>query len=282
MSRVQLEIFLGMVFVFLSGGMILWYGINEPKRMAEYEQHQRAKSIEVGAEIYDINCKGCHGPQGEGVAGLWPPLNDRHFFTGRLTEVGWSGTLEDYIISTVAGGRLVSTRPDRYPGQGRPVMPAWAERYGGPLRDDQIRNIAAFILNWKDTAPDRSTQMAEMAGPPTGTDINKELPEGDPTRGEGLANTKGCVVCHISAPTGPAWLATPDQPGIATRAEAILTDPNYTGNATSAAQYLHESIVLPNVYIVPGFQAGVMPANYGDTLTDQELADLIAYLLTLK
>ncbi|MCS6907798.1 MAG: cytochrome c [Anaerolineales bacterium] len=282
MSRVQLEISLGILFVALTSALLIWYGLNEPKRMAEYELHQRAKAIEVGAELYDINCKGCHGPQGEGVVGLWPPLNDRHFFTNRLTEVGWSGTLEDYIISTVSSGRLVSTRPDLYPGQGRPVMPAWAERYGGPLRDDQIRNLAAFILNWKDTAPDRTAQMAEMAGPPTGTDINKQLPEGDPVRGQGLAAAKGCAVCHISAPTGPAWLATPDQPGIATRAEEILTDPNYTGNAKTAAQYLHESIVLPNVYIVPGFQAGVMPANYGDTLTDQELADIIAYLLTLK
>ncbi|GAB4479114.1 MAG: hypothetical protein Kow0088_19660 [Anaerolineales bacterium] len=282
MSRVQLEIFLGTLIVFFTAGLILWYGINEPKRMAEYELSQRAKAIEVGAEIFDNNCKGCHGPQGEGVAGLWPPLNDKHFFTNRLTEVGWSGSLEDYIISTVSAGRLVSTRPDLYPGQGRPVMPAWAESYGGPLRDDQIRSVAAFILNWKDTAPDRSAQMAAMAGPPTGTDITKELPEGDPTRGEGLANTKGCVVCHISAPTGPAWLATPEQAGIASRAEAVLSDPNYTGNATSAAQYLHESIVLPNAYIVPGFQAGIMPPNYGDTLTDQELADLIAYLLTLK
>ncbi len=282
MSRVQLEVFLGTILVMLTAGLILWYGINEPERMAQYELHQRAKAIEVGAEIYDINCKGCHGPQGEGVPGLWPPLNDRHFFTNRLTEVGWSGTLEDYIISTVAGGRLVSTRPDRYPGQGRPVMPAWAERYGGPLREDQIRNVAAFILNWQDTAPDRGAEMAEMAGPPTGTDITKELPEGDPTRGEGLANTKGCVVCHISAPTGPAWLPSADQPGIGERAETIFTQADYTGNATSAFQYLHEAIVLPNAYIVPGYQAGVMPANYGDTLTDQELADIIAYLLTLR
>jgi hypothetical protein len=31
-------------------------------------------------------------------------------------------------------------------------MPAWSEHYGGPLRDDQIQVIAAFIMNWEATA----------------------------------------------------------------------------------------------------------------------------------
>jgi hypothetical protein len=33
---------------------------------------------------------------------------------------------------------------------------------------------------------------------------------------------------------------------------------------------------------VSGFQKEVMPAEYGNTLREQELADLIAYLLTMK
>lgn len=283
MSRIQTQISLGILLVLFSGAMILYYGINEQKRMAEYELHQRAHAIEVGAELYDINCKGCHGPQGEGVPGLWPPLNDSYFFTQRLTEVGWSGTQEDYIIATVSSGRLVSTRPDKYPGQGRPVMPAWSERYGGPLREDQIRNIAAFVMNWKNTAPDRQTeQAAAPAGPPVGTDITVELPAGDALRGEGLAATKGCVVCHITTPTGPAWQANAEQPGIGTRAGETILQASYGGTAKTPEQYLLESIVLPNVHIATGFQAGVMPQNYGETLTAQEVADLIAYLLTLK
>lgn len=283
MTRTQFQIMLGILFVLLSSSMILYYGLNEPNRMAQYELHQRAHAIEVGAELFDINCKGCHGPQGEGVPGLWPPLNDRYFFTQRLTEVGWSGTQEDYIIATVSSGRLTSTRPDKYPGQGRPVMPAWSERYGGPLREDQIRNIAAFVMNWKNTAPDRQMEQAGApAGPPVGTDINVELPAGDAVRGEGLASTQGCVVCHVTTPTGPAWPASAGEPGIGSRAAARLSQTDYSGNAATPEQYLLESIVLPNAYVVPGFQPGVMPQNYGETLTAQQVADLIAYLLTLK
>jgi hypothetical protein len=31
-------------------------------------------------------------------------------------------------------------------------MPAWSDEYGGPLRPDQIQDLAQFILNWQSTA----------------------------------------------------------------------------------------------------------------------------------
>jgi mono/diheme cytochrome c family protein len=40
-----------------------------------------------------------------------------------------------------------------------------------------------------------------------------------------------------------------------------------------------ESIVDPEAQIAAGFNAGVMPANYGDTLTPQQLQQLVRYLL---
>ena len=40
-----------------------------------------------------------------------------------------------------------------------------------------------------------------------------------------------------------------------------------------------ESIVDPEAQIAAGFDAGVMPANYGDTLTPQQLQQLVRYLL---
>lgn len=280
MSKIQLEITLGMILVLFTGGLLIMYGLQEPARMVEFTESQHARSIEVGADLFDINCSNCHGKQGEGTPGLCPPLNDKNFFTNRLKEVGWSGSQEDYIVATVSSGRLVSTRPDLYAGQGRPAMPAWSDHYGGPLREDQIRFIADFVMNWEATAPDRSAEQ-KPSGPPVGTDITKQLPEGDATRGQGLATTKGCVGCHVTTATGPAWMPTGDQPGIGTRAETRFQEPNYNGAAQNAEQYLFESIVLPSAHIVEGYQ-DIMPKNFGETLTDQETADLIAYLLTLK
>jgi len=280
MSRTNVEIFLGIIIVLITGGMLIAYGLNEQNRMAEFEKSQQAQAIEVGAQLFDTNCRGCHGVQGEGVPGLCPPLNDKNFFTSRLKEVGWSGAQEDYIVSTVAGGRLASTRPQLYPGGGSPAMPAWSDRYGGPLRDDQIRDISAFIMNWEATAPVREVSPT-LAGPPVGADIFQELPAGDLANGETLATSKGCVGCHVSTKTGPAWLPDGGQPGIGDRAATRITEPDYAGQATTPEQYLLESIVNPSAFVVTGFQP-VMPANYGQTLTAQETADLIAYMLSIK
>jgi len=279
MTRIQLEITLGLILVLFTGGILIVYGLNEPARMAEFEVAQAAQAIEVGAELYENNCSSCHGLRGEGTPGLCPPLNDRYFFTERTREVGWNGTLEDYIVATVSSGRLTSTRPELYPGQGRPAMPAWSEHYGGPLRDDQIRYIAAFVMNWEETAPDRQTQ--QPSGPPVGTDINAELPEGDAAHGETLATTQGCVGCHVSTTTGPAWMASAGQPGIGARAETRITQDDYTGSATTPEQYLFESIVDPAAHLVDPYQ-DLMPKTYAEILTAQDVADLIAYMLTLR
>lgn len=282
MSRVQIEISLGILLVLLTSSLILVYGLNENNRMAELEDAQKARSIEVGAELFDAQCSRCHGKQGLGIPGVCPPLNDRHFFDDRLQEVGWSGTLEDYIIATASSGRLTSTRPELFAGGGIPAMPSFSDRFGGPLRDDQIRNIADFISNWESTA--QLVEVAQPAGPgeAVGTDINVQLPEGDPVAGEALTKSQACTACHIDAPTGPAWLPTADQPGIGDRAATRITEPTYTGAASTPEQYLLESIVDPNVYVVDGFAANIMPQTYGDNLTSQDVADVIAYLLTLK
>ena len=186
--------------------------------------------------------------------------------------------MEDYIVATASSGRLSSTRPQTYPGQGVPAMPSFSEHYGGPLREDQIRAIAAYIMNWEETA-ELVEAPAATSGDAVGANITKELPQGDATTGEALAVSLACTACHIAAPTGPAWAAG-TEPGIGARAATRFTQSDYTGNANSAEEYLFESIVHTSAYIVPGFSDGIMPNNYADQLTDQQVADLIAYLLT--
>jgi mono/diheme cytochrome c family protein len=279
--RVQIEIMLGFVLTMATFALLLIAGINEPDRMDEYVAQQKARSIEAGAALYDQACKDCHGPQGKGVPGLCPPLNSRAFFTDRLTEVGWSGGLRDYIIATVASGRVVSTRPDQYVGGGNPAMPGWSEEYGGPFRVDQLENLADYILNWEQEAMEAPDE-PEVVVDAIGTDINIALPEGNIQRGEATATVQGCTACHISTPAGPAWLASASEPGIGTRAALRIQEADYTGNATSAEQYLLESIVQTDVYVVPGYSANIMPDNYGAILTLEQVADMIAYLMSLE
>ncbi len=50
----------------------------------------------------------------------------------------------------------------------------------------------------------------------------------------------------------------------------------------TAEEYLHQSIVDPNAFVVPGFPKGQMIQNFGKILTEEEINDLVAFLLTLK
>ena len=112
--------------------------------------------------------------------------------------------------------------------------------------------------------------------------------KGDPARGEALYkqanigpnNAPGCITCHSLEP-GEVKVG-PSHAGLATRAGEIVRDPGYTGEAETAEEYLRESIVNPNAYVEEGFPPDVMYQKFGEDLTDQELADLVAFMMTLK
>jgi hypothetical protein len=49
----------------------------------------------------------------------------------------------------------------------------------------------------------------------------------------------------------------------------------------SAEEYLRDAIVKPNAHIVPNFQP-VMPGDYSQRMTDQEVDAMVKYLLGQK
>lgn len=254
--------------------------VNEPGRMERYGRGFDSRKIEEGAAVFETNCRTCHGPQGRGVEGLAPAVNTPAMFNGeRLEEVGYTGTLADYLEGVISAGRPVPSEGANYPQR----MPAWGQEFGGPLRDDQIENLVAFIQNWEDRALVEGPQTTPIPPADTiGSDITVDLPDPDLESGERLATSLGCDACHILADVGPAWLPAADTPGIGERAETRFEQENYTGQATDATEYLVESIVLPDAFVVQSYAEAVMPGDYPDQLTTQEVADLVAYMLSLR
>ena len=57
-------------------------------------------------------------------------------------------------------------------------------------------------------------------------------------------------------------------------------DPRVAG--MSAQEYLHQSIVDPDAYVVDGFAKGQMLRDSAQRLTEEQIQDLVAFLMTLR
>ena len=94
-------------------------------------------------------------------------------------------------------------------------------------------------------------------------------PEG---RGQTLVAANGCAACHSingAQGIGPTWLGLFGH-------EVLLAD----GSTVAADEaYLAESIRDPQAKIVAGFETQLMP-SYG--FTDEQIADIVAYIKTLR
>lgn len=121
---------------------------------------------------------------------------------------------------------------------------------------------------------------------PPGT---KPVDEGDNpiAKGERLFGTASpsCSACH-SLSAG-ADMAGPTLAGLVTRAETVLASSDYQGEATDVEGYIQESIVAPSAHLVTGAMysadgTSFMPSGYGDSLSDEEVAQLVAYLMSIK
>jgi len=276
------------------------------ERKTEIEAEQAALEAELAADIPD--------DQAAELQAQLDPLNTQRLAIiqqmqgaiakgydpaapSRLGMLGWGGTLEGFVHTTLISGRPVSS--SYWPNP----MAAWSQTAGGPLRDDQLLDLTRYILNWdkgENWTMEDLLAVNQFAVRPVrpgagsanpdfeavGTDVTAILTAladvpGDPQRGQTLysgttpaesGQPLPCAGCHN---TGGA--VAPALEGMWTRIQnERLQDPALAGY--TAEQYLVDSIVLPNDYVVANFAAGVMPANFGEILSLQDLADLVAYL----
>ncbi len=104
--------------------------------------------------------------------------------------------------------------------------------------------------------------------PSPGAQLGQDIFEGS-----GMSAQAGCQICHSLEPG--RQLVGPSLAGIAVTAQSRVP-------GLSAEEYLRESILDPDAYIVEGYRSGQMLPIYEEQLTEDEVGALVQYLLTLE
>ena len=280
----QVKVAIGTIAFMLTMIVLGYAALREPTRLEDFTGASIGRSIETGGELYDANCATCHGVEGkaeecydagsgEPIPCKGLPLNNYFLVCGdrpkRLDDLGWDGSKIQYVQRTISAGRSGTE------------MPAWLDEFGGPLRPDQVENLANFVLNWGDEEM-CAQEPSSFAWPDTVDDFLAldEVQAGDPAAGAEVYLNMGCNACHGlpdqegSNAVGP-WLGDIAEVG-ATRVDG-----------QSAGDYVYHSILDPNAFIAPDCPTGacndpsLMPGDFAFRLSTnpQDMADLLSYLL---
>jgi mono/diheme cytochrome c family protein len=114
--------------------------------------------------------------------------------------------------------------------------------------------------------PPTATTTPTETGTGTGTGTGQQ-PAGDPAAGKEIFTTTAqppCSSCHTLKEAGATQTIGPNL-------DEVLKGKD--------AAFIHESIVDPKAEVATGYQPGIMPDTYGEQLDEQQLADLVAFLV---
>ena len=91
---------------------------------------------------------------------------------------------------------------------------------------------------------------------------------------QGVNQSPPCSSCHLVASGQIGFRLGPNLAGIGERAASSI-------EGMSVEDYIHQSILEPRSHVVPGYRDLMYP-DYRSHLSEQDVRDLIAYLLTLE
>ena len=125
--------------------------------------------------------------------------------------------------------------------------------------------LAVFVVSCgggQTVTPTPETVEGTIAEPTT-----PDLAKGNAEAGKAVYEeaNPGCGTCHTFKAAGSDGDLGPNL-------DEVLSSEHGT------PEHIYESIVNPDAEITEGFKAGVMPKTYGEELSDQQLADLVAFL----
>jgi len=140
------------------------YWLLEPHRVKVEAEKMRSEAAEKGKSLYRTHCARCHGETGSPRKGI-RAINSKNYLKA----------VDDPIFYKIIERGIPRTG-----------MVALGDKEGGPLNQEQINELVAFIRNWEKTAPV----------------LPEELPQKERplfTQEEAAyVGSKSCIECHES------------------------------------------------------------------------------------
>ncbi len=222
--------------VIASGGghetMPVWGDVLTPEQLQALVTYtlesSKGSSLEIGQELYNKNCAFCHGDFGEG---------------------GPNPARQGDIIAPISTSEYLKTRDDStlraIIAQGQPNfgMSPFGSAFGGPLSDEEIDALVAYVRSWEANPPvELPPEVPSIPLAFSGTEIYREL----------------CAQCH--GPEGQGGVGP------------SMINPSY--NSDSAAAMLFQAINQ-------GHAATAM-IGWGEILTADQIQQLVDFIRSLQ
>lgn len=137
-----------------------------------------------------------------------------------------------------------------------------------------MRNLSIFMV-WLLilTGCSAAATPASTPLPPTEAPIVGDAERGQEIFTKGFNGAPPCSTCHLSANVNFGFSLGPNLTGIGVRGGTRV-------EGLDSATYIYQSILDPHSYVVGGYR-DIMYPDYNKHFSEQDIADLTAYLMTL-
>lgn len=269
----------GLISLTLVGLGLPLYWLAEPGRQAGAVETFDEVFVERGEGLFaatadgGFNCAGCHGGLAAIGGEVQYTLTDPD--TGQLRQVSWfAPSLNDVTL------RMTDEQIFDVLVYGRPFspMPAWGLEGGGPLNDQQLDNLIAYMKSIAITPEEAQAQAAERAQAELERLEGAEGEEGaqPASLGAALFNVS-CARCHTLG-----WsYDEPEIPGGGAFGPSLYNSPNQFPEAEEQVGFVAEGAENGERYGLNGQSSGRMP-YFSQVLTPEQIEAIVEYERSLE
>jgi mono/diheme cytochrome c family protein len=269
----------GLLSLALIGLGLPLYWLAEPGRQAgaveDFDEVFASRGAGLFATTADggFNCAGCHG--GMAAIGGEAPYTLTDPETDKLRQVSWfAPSLNDVTL------RMTDEQIYKVLVYGRPFspMPAWGLEGGGPMNEQQLENLIAYLKSIAITPEEAQAQAAERATTEQERLARLSGDEGaqDDSLGAALFNVS-CARCHTLG-----WsYGEPQIPGGGAFGPSLYNAVNQFPAEEDQIGFVTEGAQEGERYGLNGQSDGNMP-YFSQVLTREQIAAIVEYERSLN